>query len=304
MAASKHPPARWVEYDSVEAMKLLDANTANRALRQTIVDRYRVDMIAGDWRENGDTIKVATDGTLVDGQHRLEAIKQAGAALRKPIAILTVTELDRAAVMPVTDTGLKRLPSDALQLAGYKNPLALAAMIRQVIRMQTGRAFKRTAGVSNSEMLHWLEKNKAAPDWVNEWNWTIRKSNAQPAPAFAACWLMSRVDTFRSAEFMHSLATLEGLGKGSPIAYLATTITKLRVSRTRVEPLQWSALFLQAFNAFQADQTIDRLTVHHSWTPDSFPWPLTREQALAAAEGRALNREVSKDLEQDALPVS
>ncbi|MDO0930218.1 hypothetical protein QQY66_00225 [Streptomyces sp. DG2A-72] len=46
---------------------LTEHNTHNRSLRPRVVAAYARDMHAGRWMDNGETIKFAADGTLLDG---------------------------------------------------------------------------------------------------------------------------------------------------------------------------------------------------------------------------------------------
>ncbi len=39
---------------------------------------YANAMKSGEWKYNGESIKVCTDGSLLDGQHRLEACIESG----------------------------------------------------------------------------------------------------------------------------------------------------------------------------------------------------------------------------------
>ena len=63
----------------------LGFNTHNRNLRQrqcsASCTSTRPDMEAGNWQWNGESIKFAEDGTLLDGQHRLAAIAESGVTL-------------------------------------------------------------------------------------------------------------------------------------------------------------------------------------------------------------------------------
>ncbi len=61
-----------------EAARLLACNGHNRNVSEVLVERYARDMRCGAWKQNGEPILVARDGTLLDGQHRLLAIQRAG----------------------------------------------------------------------------------------------------------------------------------------------------------------------------------------------------------------------------------
>ena len=53
------------------AAQMLERNTMNRNISQLNVTRYANDMASGAWEQNGETIKIAEDGTILDGQHPL-----------------------------------------------------------------------------------------------------------------------------------------------------------------------------------------------------------------------------------------
>src|SRR4051794_31155207 len=93
------------------AADMLAANTKNRTLRRTLVDVYAADMAKGNWQFTGEAVKISTDGVLLDGQHRLEAIVQAGVT----VPMLVVRGLPRA-TQDVMDSGAKRSAADALRL--------------------------------------------------------------------------------------------------------------------------------------------------------------------------------------------
>lgn len=61
------------------AREFLSHNTRNiRPLNKGAIRQYAASMRAGTWQSNGETIKFYEDGTLFDGQHRLQAIIESG----------------------------------------------------------------------------------------------------------------------------------------------------------------------------------------------------------------------------------
>lgn len=56
----------------------LKANVRNRQVRKSRVRTYAKDMAQGNWLFNTQGITFATDGTLIDGQHRLMAVVLSG----------------------------------------------------------------------------------------------------------------------------------------------------------------------------------------------------------------------------------
>lgn len=69
------------------AQEYLKFNTENyRSLNKLRVISYSNDMKAGKWQLNGEAIKFDTEGKLIDGQHRLQAIVRANV----PVEMLVI----------------------------------------------------------------------------------------------------------------------------------------------------------------------------------------------------------------------
>lgn len=80
---SKNPPSfsapKRVFVTPDMAQSLLERNTHNRPVSQPVVNQYAYDMLAGLWRESPVPIIFEKDGgPLLDGQHRLLAVVEAG----------------------------------------------------------------------------------------------------------------------------------------------------------------------------------------------------------------------------------
>ena len=70
--------AKLVSVTPDYAATLLEKNTTNRNISQITVKRYAQAMASGEWMQNGQTITIAEDGTILDGQHRLWAVIESG----------------------------------------------------------------------------------------------------------------------------------------------------------------------------------------------------------------------------------
>src|SRR5688572_18700986 len=107
-----------VDMTSALAKQLLAGNAENnRNIRLGKVDQYVRDMLAGHWPITGETIKVDTNGVLIDGQHRLTAVIQAAnlnPEIRVPMLIAYNVD---PSVMPVLDTGVPRGLHDLVGIA-------------------------------------------------------------------------------------------------------------------------------------------------------------------------------------------
>ena len=84
----------------------------NRRMRRLRVMAYAYDMRNGAWQFNGEAIRFDRNGNLVDGQHRLAAIIQAGV----PIKMVVMRNVDECAIY---DRGAARSTTDSLVMAGF-----------------------------------------------------------------------------------------------------------------------------------------------------------------------------------------
>lgn len=88
------------------AKKLLEKNHSNRKLRKMVVDTYAEDIKDGRWELTHQGIAFDKNGDLVDGQHRLSAIVQAGIAVPMVVAegVDSRVNIDNHAKRNLTDT--------------------------------------------------------------------------------------------------------------------------------------------------------------------------------------------------------
>lgn len=94
------------------AAEWLEHNTHNRTLRPRVVDKYAADMKAGRWLLTHQGIAFDDDNVLVDGQHRLAAVVQSGAAAK----MLITRGVSMKAQIAVDDHSVRNT-ADALRLA-------------------------------------------------------------------------------------------------------------------------------------------------------------------------------------------
>lgn len=111
------------------ARELLKGNTHNRLVRNAHVDFLASEIAGGRWVVQGDSIKIAPDGTVVDGQHRLLAIIQANAAIE------TFVIYDYPlALQPSIDIGgsIRTVPDQLGLSEGLPNKQLAVAAARQI----------------------------------------------------------------------------------------------------------------------------------------------------------------------------
>jgi len=114
------------------AMSFLKNNPRNRPLSKSRSLKYAKQMTEGNWQQNGESIIIGWDGSILDGQHRLEGVVLA----KTSIKLLFVFGVDPA-TFPTIDTGTGRSGADTLAIYGVDPFIAksLSAAIKKDILM-------------------------------------------------------------------------------------------------------------------------------------------------------------------------
>lgn len=252
----------------------LGKNTHNRNLREGHVRGLARDMLAGAWTWNGESIKFAQDGTLLDGQHRLSAIVKAGV----PVQMLVIWGVD-AETQHTMDTGSKRTPGDMLKLRGEKNYNSLAAGIRaSIIWDAGGRSFTGTGSgstITNPQILSYLKDHPEIRDYTKLF---VRFRSSVKVPAsigVLTARLFMEIDAADAEYFFDRLASGEGY-KGDPIFELARALQdasdKTKISRT---PTWKLAVMIKAWNKYRLGEEVKLLSYRPGGSKrEKFPEPI------------------------------
>jgi hypothetical protein len=133
----------------------LSKNVENRIKREGWCLALAEDMEAGRYVENAETIKIAPDGTLVDGQHRLTALILSGASVWMWVAFNVPIE-----AQATVDTGKARTFSDTLGRRGAKNAVNLATVVRRMYFYErSGNPAQQHGEVSLARLLEFYERH-------------------------------------------------------------------------------------------------------------------------------------------------
>jgi len=123
-----------------QALNMLSRNTLRqRTLTKSRVNKLAHAIIAGQWKITHQPIAIDPQGNLLDGQHRLSAIVEAGQAVKIHIAWDADPE-----TFGVIDVGGSRTTGNILQIAGYTNVSFLGACARLLL------AYDAVAGTTQS----------------------------------------------------------------------------------------------------------------------------------------------------------
>lgn len=257
------------------AHEWLGFNTHNRNLRQRVVLAYAADMASGNWQWNGESIKFAKDGTLLDGQHRLAAIAESGTTLD----MLVIRGLPNG-TQETVDGGVKRNFADVLQLRGERDAMLLAAIIRRVTIWETGVAqgmsIRSNYKPTNAQMLQTLEHHPDLRDLTRP-TASVAVHCSLPGSLIGFCWwVFSQCEDAASDVdfFFARLSDGQGLVKGDPIYELRRAADNSKTVRGERSERFLTAIVVKAWNAYRDGATVGLLTFRPGGShPEKFPMP-------------------------------
>jgi hypothetical protein len=271
-------PASSPIYEVIEvtpdlAKRWLAQNTHNRNVRERVVNAYAADMAAGNWTEDGQSIKRATTGLLLDGQHRLTAIVQAGVTLR----MLVVSNLPEDA-QETMDTGAKRVLGDVLKLRGETNSICLASILLRVHQWKQGyRKNLSSAGQArptHRQMLNTLDQHPELRRSA-EIAERVRKAARLSGGSAGLChWLFNQIDPSDCAFFFARLGDGTGLMSDDPIYALRRSLGNIAAERGQADESLVTALVIKGWNFYREGRSVHVLAYRAGGaTPEQFPEP-------------------------------
>ncbi|MEO1775645.1 MAG: hypothetical protein AAFS07_11910 [Pseudomonadota bacterium] len=191
---------------------LLDRNDQNRPLSRTNLTRLCNDIRAGRWVLNGQTIIVAEDGQLNDGQHRCHAVLATGIA----VPTLFSFGVSRDSRLTV-DMGAQRDVGSFLAMQGIPNASAVATVCNYLIQVaQRGEIGGGTFAPTKQEQLAFWRANRDVEDSVSFVPTTTAKIGGRPILA-AAHFLIRRKHGDQADDFIRALIKGERLDSTDPV---------------------------------------------------------------------------------------
>lgn len=253
-----------------KAEALLEFNTTNRGLRVAHVNMLANDMSSGFWKMNGDAIRIAKDGSILDGQHRLHAVVRSGTS--QQMLIITGLDVDTRVTM---DSGAARTFGDTLKWMAVPNHNVVAAITTRVLLSERIKpfAYRSTTGShakpSKQELLAVLDTN---PDIVDAGQKAVdlRRRTPLSGGTCGFAWLyLNRLDEEDCEDFFTKLASGANLAERDPILVLRSALTERRL--TDVESV---AMTFKSWNAYREGREVGLLRFKQGGkAPESFPVP-------------------------------
>lgn len=236
-----------------KAKRYLEQNVGNRPLKNSHI-RFLVSEIEnGNWKCNGESIKIGTNKLIIDGQHRLSAIVKAN----KSIKTVVMTGLDPD-VFDTIDTGKNRSPGDTFALMGEKNTNQLAALIKCLHRYYD-LEWRKMAHISNSEYEKLLERWPDTREVVATYD--LKAPGLIPKRCLHLCYyVFKRKNKEQALDFMTKLCQGNDIPARSPIMALRNKIMEGKLKGMRMDPDILIALIIKSWNLYRDGKSTTRLT--------------------------------------------
>lgn len=238
-------------------------NTRNRHISPTAVSRYANDMKEGRWQFTGDPIQFDTDGVLINGQHRLQAVVDSGTTQR-----FAVWENLDPQSQDYMDQGVIRKPGQQLQIHGFKNGTGLASIARVLSRWDSGVISHSRGNQSTGEVIEYVKSNLDMLEFGYEWGNRINRNIpiGRAAVGAFACQLY-RMFTQNpdwtskdyAIDFLSKVESGVGLEANDPILVFRNTCSKYRIQRIRRSDVRDLYNLVRTWNGCVAGETYGKL---------------------------------------------
>lgn len=200
---------------------LLEMNTENRVVKRSVVEKYKRDIINKKWMLTNQGIGVSDEGVLIDGQHRLIALKECG---YPQLQILIVYGLSKES-QKVVDQQAKRSARDLLMFAFNARVVRNAPAIGNcIIRSKNG-----WGGIGSPTISELMETLNDYMDEIQLITDVPKEAYFYAAPFMAAFVMAAKKgDSEKVVEFMKIVENGEMLTKDMPAFHLRNMIITTR----------------------------------------------------------------------------
>lgn len=254
---STKPEAKVIFVNPDMATRWLERNVRNRRIRPATVKKYARDMAAGRWQITGEGVKFGPDGALLDGQHRLAAVVEAGVTV--PLFVVRGIAPDAQRVM---DTGRARTASDALTMKGEAHSAMLAAAARIALGVDAGLPDPGKYDPTHGEIERFVDENPDLRVACDVASATARRTDCPPALVAYAYWRMAKVDRADAATFWIAAADKVGLAAGDPVIAMTNRFAEARRNRERLSKRAALSVIFRCWNYRRAGKTLRLVKVN------------------------------------------
>lgn len=254
--------ARFLRISPSVAKVWWQYNVNNRNLRAEHAESLRRDIEANEWKIDGMPIRFGTieegNPVLLDGQHRLKAIRDSGiSTVSLVVTGIAVTAQD------VMDTGAKRTFGDRLKMMGVPNSSDVAALTVKIYRWHNGGIRNHIRKPTNAELFEVFYSIGDPQQHILNAGRMRRKFGGQPSVYSLCSYLFHGIDGEDAADFFDKLCGDDPeVRMDNPIRLLHDKLLENKGSREPMSEITLLAHVLKAWNLYRAGEVRKQL----SWT--------------------------------------
>ena len=260
------------------AKSLYEKNTRNRNIVPSSYAKVKRAMERDEWEFDGGAIRIADDGRILDGQHRLLACIETG----NSFTTIVVRGL-REDTQRTMDSGAKRTLSQKLQIEKIKNSTKVATIATYHTMEKVygfSRAFRGVTGnmgkITDQEAIANVYKHH--DEYQRLARMASRMKDSVPLPTGPVALLMMRfeeIDEEDAMAFWETIKEGEHLYEGHPIHTLRAFYRRVFDDKTKLRgQYEVAALTIKAWNSWRAGEPAKMLRFKAGGSkPDVFPEP-------------------------------
>lgn len=229
------------------AAEWLKANRLNRPVRQAHVNFLAREIEEGKWQLNGQAIIICENEDVLDGQHRLKAIIEAGVSIKT----LVIYGVKKEAFKTI-DTGIVRTSSDALVVffpgRGSLTCKTIGSAIPWCKALERKTCHVKTK-TSNEQAIAYVNEHPSLWQCAAEVLAYPKDTRViSAAMATAAYEMFQRKDVEVARDFIRAVCTGEMIGKDDPEYILRTMLGRDAASIQRYPNAIRMRMIVKAWN--------------------------------------------------------
>ncbi|MER8182901.1 hypothetical protein [Kitasatospora sp. NPDC094015] len=254
-----------IEISPIAAAEMLTRNSGNRPLDRGRIALLRAAILRGEWLVSHQGIAFAgawQNSRLLDGQHRLEAIRLSGRSV--PVIVFENVPVETFSVM---DTGRSRTASTVLAMQNEHDSSLLAAAIRHIhlLRSMPDMEWKGSSSrLTNAQVLAYLALHRER--LTEACRVARRMSNERliiPTAAAVGYYTTREASPGVDQEsWVEGVTTGASLSSGDPRLALRNALISLGTGtsgRRRSDSRGQLGLYLKAWNAWVLQKPVKQL---------------------------------------------
>ena len=246
-------------------------NTRNRPIAEMHWMKIWLDIVEGRWKYNGESISFGTNGTLLNGQHRLKACAESD----MPIDTDVIFGLDPE-VMSTIDIGKVRtaqLPTSP-NLDGVENATVACAAAHLILLHENGgiqQLGNKQAEPSKTKVNERVRTDPRISELAGHAA-GMGRSLAPPRVMAFCYYLFSAQNPDLAEAFFKRLSTGVGLSQYDAVYKLRERLRTNSAGKAKLPLLEIVALFFKAWNAYRDPKPVKCLRWNNSGAnPERFP---------------------------------